>query len=205
MKIPPGHTEASVVAAVTKAANILAPSFVFGPYDLDDIKQQCFLFALKVLDKGAFDPGRPLENYLYTGIRNELINFKRNKFRRNDPPCPRCHASDHCPDSSPGDVCPKYRSWLDRNQAKANLCNPLALDSVCDEKERRTRAASTAEADAEIGELLHLIDAKLPIELRQTYLQMRAGVSVPKGRRLQVERVVSEILRGAIECPSETD
>lgn len=206
MTIPPGHTEASVLKAIEKAVNILAPSFVFGPYVLDDIKQEGFVFALEALEKGRYDPTRPLENYLYTHICNRFCNLKRNRFRRNDPPCAKCHAGDVCPDAIPGDSCPKYRFWRERNQSKANLCSPISLDHISDERERRTRANSTVEADAEIGELLDRIDEKLPIELRQPYLQMRAGVSVPKPVRLKVERAIIEICGGAIEeCPSEMD
>jgi hypothetical protein len=147
----------------------------------------------------------PLENFLYSSIRNALVNLRRDKFRRNDPPCPRCHTGDPCAAARDG-CCDKYRSWQSRNQRKANLANPLALDHVSDEGERRANAPSTVETDAEIAEFLERIDAELPVELRQTYLQMRAGVSVPKGKRVPVEKAVREILRGAIdECPSEDD
>lgn len=202
MKIPQGYTEAQVLAAVEKAVNILAPSFVFGTYDLEDVKQHGFLIALKVLEKDKFDTSRPLANFLYTSIKNGYINLKRDEYRRNDPPCPSCHAGTPCP-KAVGPACPKYQSWFDRNQAKANIANPLALEHISDEGERRTRTSSSAEQEAEIGELLQTIDAHLPVELRASYLQMRAGVSVPKGRRLLVEQAVKDILKGALdECPS---
>lgn len=205
MKIPPGYTEERVLQAIEKAADILAPSFVFGSYDVDDIRQQCFLFAFEVLEKEKFDPGRPLENFIYTHLRNQLINFRRNKFRRNDPPCGSCHSGVPCPKAE-GEHCRKYRAWLRLNNAKANISSPLALDNVCDEKERRTRVESSSEQDVEIDELIKLVDSQLPVELRATYLQMRAGVSVPKPKRLQVERAVTEILKGTIEsCPSADD
>lgn len=206
MVIPPGKTEADVLEAIGKAADILAPSFAFGCYDEDDIRQQCFIYAFELLEKGTYDASRPLANYIYTHVRRRLLNFRRDKFRRSDPPCPKCHAGTPCKDAAAGEVCAKYKYWSERNQAKANICNPLALDNVCDERERRTKSPSTAEEDAEIGEMLAIVDRELPVELRQTYLQMRAGVSVPKGKRLQVEQAVKDILRGAIEeCPSEND
>lgn len=203
MKIPPGHTEQSVLAAVDKAASILAPSFVFGSYELDDVRQHCYLAAIKALEAERYNPELPLENFLYTSIRNALINLKR-EYRRSDAPCPACHAGAPCAAAVDGS-CPKYRAWHDRNQRRANVASPLAIDSVSDERESRARTESTVETDAEIGEILRLVDEHLPVELRQTYLQMRAGVSVPKGKRLQVERAVKDILKGEIECPSEDD
>lgn len=205
MVIPPGYTEQSVLAAVEKCAAILAPKFVFGSYDLDDIRQQCHIFAIEVLEKEKFDPRRPLENFLYRHLKNQLINFKRNKFRRTDPPCHFCAGGQACPEAGVG-YCAKYSQWLERNKNKANIASPLGLDNVCVERETRARADSSVETEAEIGELLAKIDAELPVELRATYLQMRAGVSVPKTSRLKVERAVKDILSGVIEeCPSEAD
>jgi DNA-directed RNA polymerase specialized sigma24 family protein len=206
MKIPPGKTEAEVLKAIEKAANILAPSFVFGSYDVSDIKQHCYVAAIEALDKDKYNPEMPLENFLYACIRNALVRLKRDKYRRNDPPCKRCHAGEPCQDAGHARQCPKYKAWFDRNAAKANLANPISVEHVSDERERRARAESRAESDAEIAELLQRIDEQLPVELRATYLQMRAGVSVSKGKRLQVEAAVKDILKGAIEaCPSEDD
>ena len=206
MKIPPGKTEAEVLRAIEKSVNILAPSFVFGPYDIDDIKQEGFVFALEVLEKETYDTSRPLENFLYTHLRNRLINFRRNKFRRNDPPCKRCHDGDPCANARGEGHCDKYRTWLRRNTNKANICNPLTLDSVKDEGDQGVNEPSSVEQAVEAQELVDLIDKNLPIELRQVYLQMRAGVSVPKTARLRVERAVIDICGGAIEvCPSESD
>lgn len=206
MKVPPGKTEAEVLRAIEKAVNILAPSFEFGPYDTDDIKQEGFVFALEVLEKEKYDPSRPLENFLYTHVRNRLINFRRNKFRRNDPPCKKCHDGEPCPSAGAKDLCDKYRSWLKRNTNKANICNPITLDSVKDEGDQGVNESSSVEQAVETQELLELIDKNLPIELRAVYLQMRSGVSVPKTARLRVERAIIEICGGAIEeCPSESD
>lgn len=204
MKIPPGQTEQSVVDAIEKVVSVLAPSFVFGPYDLDDIRQQGRLFALQVLDKDRYDPARPLENFLYTHVRNRLLNLRRDKLRRNDPPCKRCHSGNPCEEAE-GHVCDKYAAWLARNQAKADLLRPLDLTNISEDKVRRTRVTSSVQEDAELSEFVKRIDEQLPVEFRSTFLQMRAGVSVPKSRRQQVEAAMKEILRGEVECPSEAD
>ena len=49
--------------------------------------------------------------------------------------------------------------------------------------------------DAEVAEILELIDVELPVALREDYLRMRDGVSVTKERRA-VEAAVLGILVG---------
>jgi DNA-directed RNA polymerase specialized sigma24 family protein len=186
-----------VLEAIEKSVAILAPSFVFGYFDVEDIKQEGRLEAFKVLEKEKYDPDRPLANFLYTSIRNKYVNLLRDKLRRNDPPCQPCHIGDCC--NPTGNACEPYIAWRDRNAAKSNLMRPLDLAHVADENERRTRLESTVVSDVETDEIVKLIDAKLSVELRSTYLQMRAGVSVPKVKRKQVEDAVRDIIRGSLE------
>lgn len=191
MYLPPNKTEGEVLEAIEKAVKILAPSFVFGYHDLDDIKQHARMLGLLSLKK--YDPSRPLENFVYRHIRNRLINFKRDNFRRNDPPCAQCHNGDFC--TATGGICKEYGKWLSRNNAKANLMRPLNIGLVSDERESRTRHASTAASSAELAEMLDRIDAALPVELRSYYLQMRDGVAVPKAKR----QLVMDVVRAAIQ------
>jgi hypothetical protein len=202
MTIPPGHTQQSVLEAIERSVAILAPSFVFGPYDLDDVRQQARLYALEVLETDKYDASRPLANFLYTHIRNRLINLKRDKLHRTDVPCKRCHDGDFCTDGGP---CKVYSEWRARNSSKANLMRPIALDHVADERERRTRTESTVHGDVETAELKRLIDERLPVELRADYLKMLGGVTIPPARRRAVEAAVKGILKGELEWPANED
>lgn len=192
MKIPPGYTEARVLEAIEKTVSLLAPTFVFAYYDLDDIKQFGRMEALQLLESEKFDPSRPLENFLYVHIRRRLLNLWRKKLRRTDAPCLVCHQGEPC--GPRGEFCSKYASWLRRNQTKANLAQPLALDHIADERERRTRTDASSESDVELDELLRKIDLQLPLEFRQDYLKMREGLSVPKSRRREIESIIQSIL-----------
>lgn len=185
MELPEGKTEREVLEAIERAVGALSPSFVFGAYGLDDIKQQARLFALEALPR--YDPQRPLFNFLCKHVRNRLINLKRDKHRRNDPPCLPCHHGSPCEGRA---YCKKYEAWLHRNNAKANLSRPVGLDSVSEERGRE----STVHQDAELSEMLRLIDEKLPVSLRADYLRMREGVSVSRARR----DAVTEAVRGII-------
>lgn len=57
------------------------------------------------------------------------------------------------------------------------------------------RDGADVQATAEVNEVLALIDEHLPLDLRATYLQMRAGVAnIPKHKRAAVEKAVRDIL-----------
>lgn len=196
MNLPPGVTEQQVLDAIENAIRILGPSFTFGIYDIDDIRQEAMLEGFRVMQR--YDASRPLDNYIYTCLRNRLIRLKRDKLRRNDPPCQICHQSQGNRSlHDDGQFCPKYLAWKKRNEAKANLMRPFDLDHAIDFGENNTRLESDAVEQAELKETLALIDANLDVNLRATYLQMRAGKSVPKARREAVENAVREILRGS--------
>jgi hypothetical protein len=195
-------TEDEVLQSIETAASALT-RFKFGPHDEEDIKQQGTLFALEALEAGSYDPRpgpdgkptRPLVNFLYTHIRNRLTNFKRNQFKRTDPPCRSCHEclpgrTEH-PD---GQYCPKYEAWLKRNIDKANILCPLDISD-----HEGGFATSEVEQDVATQELLRLIDRKLPVELRSAYLQMRDGQQLPKATRDRVEEAVRDIIKESFE------
>lgn len=174
--------------AIERVASLLAPSFVFGYHDVEDVKQDCRLMMLELLAKDTYDPSRDLEPYLYTHTRRRLLNKQRDELRRNDPPCRTCHESGSCGDGFP---CKKYGAWARRNNVKANLMQPAALENAPE-----SRARESAPDLAELREARALIDEQLPLELRSYYLRMLAGDPIPKGRRHQVIEAVRAIL-----CP----
>ncbi len=205
MKYPEGKTEEQVLAAIERVVNMLAPSFAFGYYDVDDIKQYARLDALLSLKKyKPFNKNgkeQPLENFLYIRIKRRLLNLHRDKLRRPDPPCKKCHAGNFCND---GQACKKYCAWVVRNNSKANIMRPLDIENVNDEN-GVTHSVSDVVGEVEMTEVLRLIDERLPLELRPAYLQMREGVVIPKAKRLQVEEAVREIVKDVLPCPENAD
>ena len=81
-------TEEEVLETIEKIANKLCYKFKFGYHGVEDMKQQATLFALEGLD--SYDEKRPLENFLWTHVRNRLFNYKRDNFERPDKPCFSC-------------------------------------------------------------------------------------------------------------------
>lgn len=200
MFVPDGLTEAKVVAAIEHVARVLAHNYVFGYFDLDDVRQEAARFAVEALpryDPGGFDDGgeprRRLENFLFSHVKNRLINLVRDKYHRNDPPCGLCHTGRQA-EHPDGRVCDRYRAWKARQGAKANLARPLDIGGVADECEPALREESAVEAEAHLDEAVARIDAALPPELRADYLRMRAGERLPRGRRAKVVEAVRGIL-----------
>lgn len=190
------HITDEVLLAIERIVNILAPNFKFGCYELDDIKQQGRIFALEGLRR--YDAKRPLPNFLYSHVRNRLINFRRDKSKhRNEPPCLLCHdrladETDH-PD---GKFCSVYRTWQKQNHVKNQIFQPVSIDNVAEESfiNKRTTPDNIVNI-TEKKEIFDIIDRHLPVELRSTYLKMKSGVSVPKAKRTEVEQTIIRILK----------
>lgn len=193
MKLPPGVTEDAFLEAVNSVADLLAHHFKFGIYDADDIRQQAALFGIEAMGEGTkYDPKRPLPNFIFSHVRNRLLNLKRNKLRRSDPPCRECHEALPGQTTHPDrQYCKRYSSWLKLNLAKSSLMCPMELSAVTNDREScESEVVETVETD----EILRKIDRELPVELRSDYLRMRAGESVPKATRSHIEQVVLRII-----------
>lgn len=185
-QLPDWLSEEEFMLAVDHACSFLAKSFIFGYYDSDDIRQEAYIFSLEAI--GRYDRSRPLENFLFSHIRNRLINFKRDKFHRNDPPCDVCSGGGV---HSDGEQCSKYLLWCRRNASKQNLMRPTHLDSVgVDCISEKSLLVDTA-MDREIFDI---IDESLPSEWRGYYLKMRCGEIVSRVKREAVIKLIKGIL-----------
>lgn len=191
LKYPHGLTEEEVMTAMNKAVALLAQTFAFGYYDSDDIRQEAYILGLEALPR--YDPGRPLENFLYSHIKNRLINFKRDKYHRTDPPCKICAEHGRHPN---GEVCAKYTAWKRRNASKQNLMRPLDIQNLSDENEKSIRHSHNIVDEASLLEAKALVDQHLPVELRSIYLRIQAGESIPKAKRAKLEEFLRDLIYG---------
>lgn len=186
MFIPKGSSEAEVLATIEAAVRVLAPQFKIPGFGIDDVLQEGRIFAMEALPR--FDSTRPLANFLFTHVRLRLINLVRNQVRRSDSPCSSCR------DKLPHEWtnrCKTHEAWVKRNNRKAALMTTTSFAN--EEATDGTTGDITTEA-AETRELLARIDEGLDLELRATYLRMKAGENVPKGMRQRVEIAVREII-----------
>lgn len=168
-----------------KVANNLAPLYTFGYYDKDDIAQEAIIIALEVLDK--YDPKKSaLETFLYIHLNNRLKNLRRDRFQRTDYICPQCNNSN--------DDCENCYHRKQAIQTKKNLLCPISIDNVRAQSESNLHTENDPHIEAELNELLFLIDLHLPVDLRADYLRMRDGVSISKSRRDFIELKICEII-----------
>lgn len=184
-------SEEELVEKIYKVVSLLAKSFRFGYHEVEDMKQQGALFVLQNLDK--YDEARPLENFIYTHVKNRFINFVRDNYRRNDS-CKLCKQGE--PTKHPdGKFCKSYINWNKRNIVKQNIVNTIDILHISDEGEKNTRIESTIHNDALIKELVEKVDTEIPMELRSTWLQMQQGATgIPKTKRREVEKFIRSII-----------
>ena len=200
MYIPPNFTEEQVLCIIDKVVNALASAFRFGYFDTDDIKQTGRLFALQALEK--YDTSRKLEPFLYVHVRNRLISFKRDKLRRHELPCRACpffdpelkKSTNQCALFADKMECDKYNRWKVRNDSKANIMEPADIENINDEREKNMRSCNDIVDTANLNEMIHKIDTMLPASMRGDYLKMRAGISIPKQRRMKIKEECKKIL-----------
>lgn len=198
MFIPAGMTEAQVLADIEKVIHEFADSYTFGYYELEDIQQEARMEAIKALPK--YDPmdkdgkpTRPLANFLFAHVKNRILNLRRNKYKRTDPPCNLCHNNRQA-EHTDGKICRKYIVWKKRNSTKANLTRPLTLDGISEEGEPSIAVDDKVPNSANINELRELINEKLDPAIRLDYLRILAKEKIPKTRREQVEAAIREII-----------
>ena len=189
MKIPDNHSEQEVLDVIDNIANRLCYKFKFGYHSPEDMKQQARLFAWEGLEK--YDNKRPLENFLWTHVRNRLYNFKRNNYSRLEKPCDTCefYISKKCTAFVDQEECHLYKGWLDRNNAKKNLMHSVSVEF--DQKEHEHSAIGTLFAK-EVSELL---DEELHVRFREDWIRLLNNLRLNKIRKDRILEEIKSILK----------
>jgi hypothetical protein len=178
-----------VIDIITKK---LAYKFKFGYHDIEDMKQQISIFAIEGLKN--YDHKRPLENFLWTHVRNRLFNYKRDNYQRPDKPCYTCPLYDKssklCTKYSNKNDCDLYSKWLDRNQSKKNLMYLTTIDELKDYGNIFFDSSATSDQT----EILHIIENNLIGEYRTIYLKLKNGSKINKSDKTKLLNKIQEIL-----------
>lgn len=197
MRIPTNMTEAEVLAIFNKVISKLSYKFKFSGHSIEDMKQEALLYAIEGIER--YDESRPLENFIFTHVHNRLYNFKRNNYFRLEKPCEHCPVGafirpDGCSAFENREDCQLFAGWQKRNVTRKNLTNLLEYNQVSS-NERSMGYDTSLSDNLNIQEILDLIDVELPVNLRKNYLQLLEGNRIPKKDRLELEEVVSNILK----------
>lgn len=189
-------TEKHFLETIDKICYKLLHKFRFGYHDIEDMKQQAYIFAIQGLEN--YDPSKPLENFLWTHIRNRLFNFKRDKYQRPDKPCNTCEFYDkdyakstsQCTQFNCKTSCKLYNNWYIKNNNKKNLMQ------IAHTENSNSIASHTMHftQDIQNKEILNRIDPKIKVSLRKYYLMVLYGQKISKKHNNLLLQHIKEIL-----------
>jgi hypothetical protein len=203
-KLPHNIDEKEFVEILHRIVKKLGYKFIFGYHSFEDMYQQAAIFAIEGLEK--YDSSKPLENFLWTHLRNRLFNFKRDNFKRPDKPCLNCPLYDkdyavsdnQCSKYSQVLDCSLYKKWYIRNSSKQNIMKPTSLEN---EKVVSSGSGSIF-GDISNTELLNKIETELRGEYREIYLKIKHGTKV---NRADIKKLQKFIQENISECQKSAD
>ena len=191
-KLPNNISEEEFILAINNVTKKLGHKFKFGYHSFEDMKQQATIFALECL--GRYDSSRPLENFLWTHVRNRLFNYKRDNYQRPDKPCLKCEyydpqlkcSTNNCAKFCNKSDCELYRLWESRNSNKKNLMTPQHIEDNSSFSVNDNFISNIANQ-----EIIDIIDKNIPVSDRENYLKLKNGV---KMTRIEISRLQAVIL-----------
>ena len=202
MKIPKGMTEQEVIDTINKVARGLSHKYRFGYHGVEDIQQDAWEFGIKGLDHYDKKKGT-LETFLWTHIRNQLYNQKRNKFER-PKPCKTCPFNAYDPDlqnSSSGCTkyddkmgCDLYASWYKRNSCKKNIMTPITIENVQDEKEESMKLQDIIGDAIDFNYIVNTINDNIGIEYRANWIKLKNGIKLKRPDHVKLIGHIQQIL-----------
>ena len=194
--LPNNVTEKEFLQVLDNISKRLVNKFRFGYHDLDDMKQQAAIFALEGLEK--YDNKRPLENFLWTHVRNRLFNYKRNNYQRPDKPCLTCPLYDklyQCSDNQCSEFknkhdCELYSAWALRNEAKKNIMQPVYIE----QENLNSYHSSNFVLDIQNQEIIKFLDENIKAEYREIYLKLKHGNKISKQNLSKLQQHISSLM-----------
>lgn len=188
-------SETEFLKVLENISKRLVHKFKFGYHDVDDMKQQAAIFALEGLEK--YDHSRPLENFLWTHVRNRLFNYKRNNYQRPDKPCLDCPLYDpdrkisinQCSKYSNKQNCEPYASWSNRNESKKNIMQPNYIDYDMPHKD-------SLDLLIQNNEIISFLDENIHADYRENYLRLKHGERVTKNKVIKLQKHIQELMQG---------
>lgn len=188
-----------VLDTINKVVNKLAYKFRFGYHDVDDIRQQGRMFALDALERFEPERNKKLYNFLYTHVRNRLINYKRDNYSRFQIPCLKCPFYDEfgqksknkCMAFSDKMECDKWSVWFKTNQSKKAI---VAAPNLGDDYEDCAVDESDFLTNLSKKEIVEILDAEIPVEFRADYQRLKQGAFVPVARLRILKEAIIKIL-----------
>lgn len=203
-----GVTEQDFLNVLDNISKRLAYKFKFGYHEYEDMKQQAAIFAIEGLQK--YDQKRPLENFLWTHVRNRLFNYKRNNYQRPDKPCLSCPLFDksrasQCSKYDNKNDCELYSNWKNRNENKKNIMKPHSIHNDADNEDTPIPDKHDPSNFLQNQEIINFLDSNIIIsEYREIYLKLKHGVKINKPL-LDKLKIHIQTLMKDYPCPENED
>lgn len=187
-------TEKDFLEVWEKISQKLGYKFKFGYHSHEDMKQQAAIFALEGLKN--YDKSRPLENFLWTHVRNRLFNYKRDNYQRPDKPCLTCpfykpndpQIPHECSEFSTKNDCSLFSSWSLRNESKKNIMKPVTIEKIQENSKEITMDNFVNNISNK--EIIKIIDENISIKNRPLFIKLLGGIKISK---LETTKLVKEI------------
>jgi hypothetical protein len=195
-KLPNNVSEEEFLIVLDNISKRLGNKFKFGYHTYEDMKQQAAIFAIEGLER--YDSSRPLENFLWTHVRNRLFNYKRDHYQRPDNPCTTCpfydkhyeKSDNQCSEYSNKINCSLYNAWYTRNNAKKNIMKPVDIE-VAPSPSKQLDVNDIVDNT----EILNIIDIKIPTQYRDLYLKFRHGDKISKNDQRKIVSIIQTTLK----------
>jgi DNA-directed RNA polymerase specialized sigma subunit len=196
-------SESEFLQVLENITKRLAHKFRFGYHDIEDMKQQAAIFALEGLER--YDNARPLENFLWTHVRNRLFNYKRNNYQRPDKPCLNCplydpqyiKSTNQCSKFTNKHDCEPYNVWAERNIAKKNIMQPSYIDYDI-------AHSNSFDNIIQNDEIIKFLDANIHSDFREYYLRLRHGEKIPKQQLKKLQAHIKNIMEN-FHCQTDQE
>lgn len=193
MYIPSNYTKQQVIDIIVGVSKRLSNIYKFGYLSSEDIEQECFLIVLKndCQCLKQYDQNKPLENFLYTHIKNRIYNFKRDNFTKPDSPCKNCPLGafikpDQCSLYEDKLECSLYDRWKKNNDKIKNIMNTITIENVDHTNESNMSYSISNKEDY----LSEGIIEKLSVKSRKSYvIHMNNGNLKKKDFESMVEEI----------------
>lgn len=202
-KLPNQVTEEEFLRVLENISQRLGHKFKFGYHSYEDMKQQAAIFALEGLKK--YDNSRPLENFLWTHVRNRLFNYKRDNYQRPDKPCIGCpffdrnyqESSDQCKKYSQKLDCSEFSVWHNRNNNKKNIMKPVGIEDLEQQHVTISKLNSQSSILEHVAneQILDILDREIPAQYRSSYLKLKNGDKIYKTDLKNLTECIKNILK----------
>ena len=150
---------------ILKVIERIAPRYVFGYYELDDIRQESYIICLEAISK--YDKSRPFENFISKHLSNRLKTLIRDKYSRS-----KIESEKH----------------EKLNQTKKNLVDLKSVEG------QHTLYGDDMLDRISTQEAMEILMQKLPPSMRNNFFRLANGVSIQSAKKNALFAKIKEIL-----------